>query len=587
MNITNQLDEHTSFNLGKKNHVQYSWSNNFHEKFVQLSFQLVRCSEKGHEDIRNKLIHLILSLKNKERENFEEFKNLFKLIGHTRDIISGKGEQKLSFLQILTWYDFYPQMAKFAFSRFVNETDEAHPFGSWKDVKYFANYIRDNKGINHELIQWLVELSNNQLSIDLQNYNSDNKLSLVAKWLPREKSKKFGWFNKILATNYYKQYMVTANTIKRKRLAIKKCVTKYRKELSKLNKILDTTQIKMTGQNWREIEHSKTTSLTIRKNKLAFINKTCKGKKRSDNEDRIQCSNNFKDFLEDVKCGKKNIHGRRCNIGELVKDAIQANGTNNKDLIDTVNLQWNDNKKNNTNMGNMIPMCDTSYSMWCDNSLPLYNSIGLSIRASECASGPFRNRVITFSQSPCWVKFTDENTFCEKVRLLLAVNTGLNTNFYAALKLILDVCIKYNISPTEVENMILAVFSDMQIDIANKISGSGFGNPENLPLKTMFEAIKDKYSEAGMKTNFKTPYKNPHILFWNLKKTNGFPTLSSEKNTTMISGYSSQLLNVFADKGFNELKKVSGYSMLLKILSNPRYKTLEIFAEHTLNSLKI
>ena len=94
----------------------------------------------------------------------------------------------------------------------------------------------------------------------------------------------------------------------------------------------------------------------------------------------------------------------------------------------------------------------------------------------------------------------------------------------------------------------------------------------------MMQNIKEMYYNAGMESAWKTPYEAPHILFWNLRKTSGFPTLSSENNVTMLSGYSAQLLNIFCNKGIEELKTMTPYRMITDILSSKRYKPLETFA---------
>ena len=38
-----------------------------------------------------------------------------------------------------------------------------------------------------------------------------------------------------------------------------------------------------------------------------------------------------------------------------------------------------------------------------------------------------------------------------------------------------------------------------------------------------YDVIKRKFEMAGLRTTHKMPYSPPHILFWNLRKTNGFP----------------------------------------------------------------
>ena len=43
----------------------------------------------------------------------------------------------------------------------------------------------------------------------------------------------------------------------------------------------------------------------------------------------------------------------------------------------------------------------------------------------------------------------------------------------------------------------------------------------------------------------------------------------------MLSGYNSTLLNIFCEKGVEELKKVTPFVMLENLLNQERYDTLE------------
>ena len=92
---------------------------------------------------------------------------------------------------------------------------------------------------------------------------------------------------------------------------------------------------------------------------------------------------------------------------------------------------------------------------------------------------------------------------------------------------------------------------------------------------TAYDKIIQKFYDAGMKTKYKKPYDPPHILFWNLRKTNGFPATTFSKNITFLSGYSSSLLNVFVSKGLNELRKTTPFSLLDNLLNISRYSVMD------------
>jgi len=105
------------------------------------------------------------------------------------------------------------------------------------------------------------------------------------------------------------------------------------------------------------------------------------------------------------------VHGKRCNVYELVKDALQHpyKNTSNQTDIDTLNLQWEDNRKNNKGLEKipMIALVDTSGSMECDEGIPLNNAIGLGIRVSELTHPAFRNMAMSFDHTPQWISFAD------------------------------------------------------------------------------------------------------------------------------------------------------------------------------------
>ena len=74
----------------------------------------------------------------------------------------------------------------------------------------------------------------------------------------------------------------------------------------------------------------------------------------------------------------------------------------------------------------------------------------------------------------------------------------------------------------------------------------------------------------------------PHIIFWNLRTTNGFPNLCKTKNTSMLSGINPKLLNIFNEKGIDILNEITPYKLLVESLNNKRYTRFE----STINEVK-
>ena len=82
--------------------------------------------------------------------------------------------------------------------------------------------------------------------------------------------------------------------------------------------------------------------------------------------------------------------------------------------------------------------------------------------------------------------------------------------------------------------------------------------------------MEKKYADAGMLL-WNRPFTPPHILFWNLRQTTGFPVATNQSNVTMFSGFSPALLNNFCNKGLEGLKNVDPWSQLVDSLDNPRF----------------
>jgi hypothetical protein len=588
------LDIHTPKQLGENGHVEYTWSHDESELINQLYFQLVRAkSQNDTKDIRKKLESLIIRSKptasaNQTSDiassNFTMLSLLYKLIGHTRDV-EAKGERQLAYAQLWVWHKHFPELAKFAFKTFVYFVDEdgsygassKHQYGSWNDVKYMCGAFKELGGgntaaENHPMINYAIKLMVEQLTADISKHQKkESHISLAARHAPRENSR-FGWvFNKMSDAMF--PYIATARTVATGESAKRKARMHMRnKILSPLNKQLDTVQIKMAAGakgvgEWDKINFNNVTSKTMRQHSKAWQNITKTGETRSSDDNRVACASNYKGHIERALRGDKTakVHGKRCNTYELVRDAVIGScGSDEKVKTDTdrINLQWKSNSKQNSGLGNMIAIADVSGSMTIDDSIPLYNSIGLSIRVSEKASPAFKDRIITFSETPTWVKLDGDKTFCEKVNAVKCAPWGMTTNLHTAFQMILDGIREADMAPIDVENMAIIVFSDMQINC-----GSRFND-------TAMESIIRMFTDAGNASKYSTPYPTPHLVWWNLRKTTGFPSLSTMKNTTMLSGYNAALLNAFESKGVEALKEYTPVKMIHDILCAKRYNML-------------
>ena len=119
-----------------------------------------------------------------------------------------------------------------------------------------------------EFEEFFIELINDQLRKD----NNNKNISLVAKWIPRETNKHKHLFKK-LAESYYIHYITSAKNDDSLIKAKRKAYTNYKQIVTNLSKKLDVTQIKQCAQRYRDINYNNVTSITISKQKNAFLNK--------------------------------------------------------------------------------------------------------------------------------------------------------------------------------------------------------------------------------------------------------------------------------------------------------------------------
>lgn len=577
-------DSRMSVQLGERTHREHGWFEDIQERILQLSFQLTRSVTPEQLNIlRGKyqtLIWGVFSSKDIATSRRREFMSLiYRLMLHTRDIINGKGEYMLSYMMLGEWVRFglccvdRPEsalmannLANAAIESFVKLEGFDHPYGSWKDMKYFANYLRDHVArdndmlINLPIFKHMIKIIVEQLHKDVKTLQP----SLMCKWLPREKSKKFGWLAKHIAVEYNKEW-INSSSNNSYYQAVRKCQVHYRQTIAQLNRQLNTVQIDQCAGTWRNINFEKNaTSITLARQKEAFQYVDRKGEFRGSDNDRMKCRDNFEAYIDKCATGELEIKGARVELTDFVKEAIHLSHINisgdKRELQRTaLNLQWANSGKDMKGLTNFIAMVDTSESMNCDGKKPLYSAIGLGCRVAEHSK--LGRRVITFSAAPQWIDLSASMNLTDMVaKISESESWGMNSNFVRALKLILDACVEKDLAPEVVSDLVLAVFSDMQIDQA----GIGVGSMKDL--------IDEMFAVGGNLTSHGCPYTAPHILFWNLRSTNGFPSLSTSKNTSMLSGFNPQLLNTFCNKGLNTGGICTPWTIINEQLFQDRYK---------------
>ena len=240
-----------------------------------------------------------------------EISILYRLIFYTRDISHGKGEYRLAYAFLQVWLkeeallaaranNAALSLAKTAISRLVN-------YGSWKDLKYLCNYLREaslgeaslgeaslGEITETPIFQYIIGVYASQLNKDALTAGD---ISMLAKWLPREKSAKFGWLAKHIAVKYYSEWFIRPLTKYSRRKAVRKCLMQYRRLCAKLNKQLETVQIAQCANAWSTIKFEKVSRQTMNSQYNAFLYLNISAEARN-SADRIECKNNYLDYME-------------------------------------------------------------------------------------------------------------------------------------------------------------------------------------------------------------------------------------------------------------------------------------------------
>ena len=110
MNLVKGLDVQSTYIDGEKGHKQYDWSENLDEKITEFYFQLVRNSDKSLE---NKFIEILTEINSDTTKYKNQLILLYKITAHTRDIIDGKGEMDLCWMQLYNWWVQIPHLVLF------------------------------------------------------------------------------------------------------------------------------------------------------------------------------------------------------------------------------------------------------------------------------------------------------------------------------------------------------------------------------------------------------------------------------------------------------------------------------------------
>jgi hypothetical protein len=429
-------------------------------------------------------------------------RDLFVMAFQTRDVRGGKGEREL-------FYKFMTVLANRR-SAVAEQMVALIPiYGCWRDMWTLAERVPALRGA--VFVHVLETFNADCAAFDAGKYT---KMSLLAKWLPREGSKKVS----------HALFLALVRLL----CGDSERVPTYRKRVAALNRALKTVEINMCGGSWADIKPDAVPGRNLKLHTKAFLNEKVHGGpyeelRYPDNDDRNACRAHFKEFIDGLKNGTRKAKGADTVMPHELVQKLKSYRTSN-DECEIVQGQWNsirDAALAQGGLGRVVPMCDFSGSM---SGTPMDVSLALGILVSEVAHPSFRNHILTFDAKPSWHAFNPAHSLVEKIRSTRGLSQGLNTNFYAACKLILKKMVEQKV-PVGEEPEDLLVFTDMGWDAAAKTNA----------WTTQVAQIRQEFADAG-------GWKPPRIVIWNLRAAyKDFHAAASEEGVVMLSGWSPAL----------------------------------------------
>lgn len=464
-------------------------------------------------------------------------------------------------------------------------------FGYWKDIISLIDVTFNNN--NTKFTDFLVNIVIEKRKQDLENLKNKKyrDISLLAKYLPKETGK-FKTIAQHFAKLCYKKDGDTCSETK--------YFMQYRKDNSKLNKIINTVEIDMCRIAYDEIDYSKVPSRALYNYSKAFANFS-----KSDDPRRIYGCEKYLKFLSDVKNKKESSKG--CKLwphligSKLMKDnlceeEILLYGCQLDDWIEKMTTIMSN---GNDDFLRMINLTDVSYSM---EGTPINVAITMSyifaraianVELQQTNKVLWGNKLIIFSSVPIWFTIDTSKSHSENLRDIKNSKwSGQGTDYIKVHEMILTHAYNNGFSDYEMPKTFIT-WSDMQFDEANVFSGkAGWSSypfiidtlngsnlidnieknkcNENLSFRQTFvthhEILKYTYEKLG--------YKFPVNIYWNLRgDTFGQVVNSNEIDTCMLSGFTpSNISSIFEGELINSL---TPYKLFEKSIKDSRYDCIE------------
>lgn len=455
-----------------------------------------------------------------------------KTLFYARDIEQGLGERR-TFRAILHYLgDAHTQNV-------VANLENIVKFGRYDDLYCLVGTAAESA---------VAAFINAQLKEDILLLKNGKPVSLMAKWLK--------------STNTSSAESRSLGRWTAKALGV--TLSQYRKILSALRRQIKLVETQMVEGKWSEIDFTAVPGGAMKKYSKAFklhqeqrfneyLCALKEGKKVTvvkdgkviEKEAKINTKHLFPYEIIEKYCMDKSSwwRGSRNYYPTEIKPDLEAMWNGLEDYIQGVQC-------------NTVVIADVSGSM---EGRPMDTSIGLAIYFAERNTGPFRNKFMTFSDTPSWISLPENSTLKDKINITADADWNNSTNIEAAFDLILNVAVKNQLTQEDLPKN-LVIITDMEFNKCtcdNSVRSTGWGSHTNM---TFYDQMKAKYARCG--------YELPEIVFWNVNARNDtYHSDAYVPHVRMVSGQSASVFKTLIDG-----KTHTPYEFMLEVLFNERYK---------------
>lgn len=531
---------------------------------IALSTKLVRSANAP--ELREQFREIIL------HGTDSQFRDAITLLFQTRDVRGGKGERAIFWTLFQELFTLKKDLA-------IQLLPLLSEYGSWDDVFTLAK--RDVA-----MRPPIFAIAHKQLLLDeatVSDGESAPSISLLAKWAPRE-GKQMNELAVAFAHYLAKKEggsAAAAVAVQQKHSIV---MSHYRKRLARLNRYLDTVEIKECANTWAEIKPQRVPARAREIKKSAYLNEKKVKNQRTpvlrhpSSADRNACRANFVNFFMKAAKGEVKISGADTLYPhEIVKKAERLGHGPSEEDMNSLNAVWAAMVKRageGGGLGKSLFMCDFSGSM---SGLPILVSKAMGLLGSAVSAEPFKGRFLTFDESPQWVTIPNTATTLFEQLKHVRGGQGFSTDFQKAGEAIL-VHLKKTRAPPGAAPENLIVVTDMGFDAAcgsanySAYTGASYRHVvKTAPQQTHAQMLREAFRRASEDVHGDpAAWPAPRIVIWNVAAhySSNHQTTATEEGVLTLSGWSPSLFKILCQEG---PKVITAYEALRAMLDVKRY----------------